>query len=54
MSSALNYSVHSHQTSLSREHTNYHGIGTMSLNYKVGEVTSTDPAYSAHSINTDY
>lgn len=26
----------------------------MSLNYKISDVTSTDPAYSAHSINTDH
>lgn len=32
----------------------YHGLGTMSLNYKVTEATSTDPSYSEQSINTDH
>ena len=32
----------------------YYGLGTMSLNYKVVEATTTDPAYSEHAINTDH
>ena len=48
---AVDYSIHSSQRS---NHQQYHGIGTMSLNYKVTDVTSTDPAYNAPSINTDH
>lgn len=32
----------------------YHGLGSMSVNYKITDVSSTDPAYSASAINTDH
>ena len=53
----VGYSVHSNQRVASARHNQgqqYHGVGTMSLNYKVVEVSSTDPAYSVGSINADH
>ena len=49
--------MHSNQRVASARHNQgqqYHGVGTMSLNYKVVEVSSTDPAYSVGSINADH
>jgi len=50
-----NYSVHSKQVTQPRDKSSgYHGVGNMSLNYKVCDVSSTDPAYLAEAINTDH
>ena len=51
---AVDYAVYSNRSTQANAGQKYHGLGAMSLNYKVADVSSTDPAYSAQSINTDH
>ena len=56
MSTSLLVDQQPHQSGLRHQQApqQYHGMGSMSLNYKIAEVSSCDPAYSADAINTDH